>query len=168
MATRAQKIGRHAPMEGVPPLAEDMLENMALGPETRLVIQSEDEFFASVRRQLDQLDKGAAEPFRPTVSFESLATFLEVLTPKRAELVERVVAEGRFESMRALATILHRDESTVRKDVTALAAAGLLRVVKDVLPGHGKRSVVLPAVQSIAIEFGGRPADAGSSELISA
>src|SRR5690242_2960560 len=70
----------------------------------------------------------AGEPPQETVEhlvFQDLATLLQVLTPRRLELLRELHGAGP-ESVRALARRLKRDYKNVHTDVQALERVGLL------------------------------------------
>lgn len=115
--------------------------------------QSEDGFFNSVRKNINDRKMGwRIEPIT-TVSFESLSALLAVVTPQRARLVEALKEKGHFESITTLADALQRDRGTVSKDVKALSNAGFVRIEVRTLPGHGKRSEIFPAANKIRLEL---------------
>ena len=66
----------------------------------------------------------AAEPVEHLV-FQDLATLLQVLTPRRLELLRELHGTGP-ETVRALARRLKRDYKNVHTDVQALERVGLL------------------------------------------
>jgi predicted transcriptional regulator len=60
------------------------------------------------------------------LNFESLATLVSVLTPKRLELLQALRTYGPL-SIRALSKRLERDYKNVHVDTTALEAVGLIQ-----------------------------------------
>lgn len=97
--------------------------------------------------------EGRSTAPRATVSFESVAALLTVLTPKRYALYEVVKGHGGFDSIEALAAELHRDRATVSRDLKALADAGLLLMREAVSPGHGRRTEIAPVADKLMLEL---------------
>jgi predicted transcriptional regulator len=115
--------------------------------------QSEDDFFDSVRKNINGRKIGQRTAPITTVSFESLSALLAVVTPQRARLVETLKEKGHFESIATLADALQRDRGTVSKDVKVLSNAGFVRVEVRSFPGHGKRSEIFPAARKVRLEL---------------
>ena len=135
------------------PVAELGIFTNELPPPKTVKIQTEDAFFAEAERDLKDLRSGRRRRPVATVSFESVAAFLAVLTPKRNALIEAVRERGRFDSIETLAGALHRGRATVSRDVRALVAAGLLRVEKVILPGYGRRTGISPVARRLTVEL---------------
>ena len=135
------------------PVAEREIFTDELPPPKTAKIQTEDVFFAEAANQMKNLRTGRRKQPVASVSFESVAAFLAVLTPKRNVLIEAVKERGRFDSIEILAAALHRGRATVSRDVKALAEAGLLRVEKVILPEHGRRTEISPAASSMTVEL---------------
>jgi len=55
-------------------------------------------------------------------------------------------------SITALAQRLHRDRSSVKRDVDILVAAGLLDIEEAPLPGHGRQKYVSAAADRICLQ----------------
>ena len=108
---------------------------------------------ADIAKSLKDLRTGRRKAPVATVSFASVPALLAVLTPKRYVLIEAVKAHGSFDSIEALASVLHRDRGTVSRDLKALAEAGLLRVQEAVHAGHGRRSEISPVAQRLTVEL---------------
>lgn len=75
-----------------------------------------------------------------TITFENPLDMLEVLTAERVRLFQAVRKQPR--SITALAVGLGRDPRAVRRDVTKLEQAGVIRTREDVNPGHGRVKIV--------------------------
>ena len=74
------------------------------------------------------------------LSFEDPADFLEDITPARLRLLREISTEP--VALSALALILARDPSAVRRDVALLESQSLVTTSKVSNSGHGKRTVV--------------------------
>lgn len=59
------------------------------------------------------------------ISFQSVATLMETLTPKRWEIIQAMTGEGPM-SIRAVARLVNRDVKAVHGDVQALLLTGVL------------------------------------------
>ena len=92
----------------------------------RVMVESEKQFLAQVRRGVHARRTGKRKKPVTTVSFESVLALLNVLTPRRCALIEAVKAMGGFDSIEQLALAVARDRAAVRRDIQALSAAGLL------------------------------------------
>jgi len=69
--------------------------------------------------------KGEQAPGEVHLNFEDLSMLLEIVTPRRMELLKKLREEGPM-SIRALAKVLARDYKNVHTDARTLEAAGLL------------------------------------------
>ena len=105
-----------------------------------VTLGDENAFFARGRAIAALADAGKPIPSEWTISFGDPADLLKVLTPARLELISALKAGP--SSITAISNLLHRDRSSVSKDVEQLQVCGLLQVVQKVLPGHGKQKEV--------------------------
>jgi len=99
-----------------------------------------EDFFRHGRDIARKADAGQRLQPEKIISFDDPADLLSLLTTARLD-VYRAVKE-RAESITGVAARLHRDRSAVKRDVDALARAGLLEVEDKVLPGHGRMKEV--------------------------
>lgn len=111
---------------------------------------TEEDFFARGRDVAQRADHSEVLPEYKTLSFEDPEDVLQLLTPARLALF-RAVKEGPG-SITSLAMRLHRDRSAVKRDVDALAKAGLLEVESQVSPGHGRLKFVHTTAQRFQLE----------------
>lgn len=109
-----------------------------------------EEFFDGVREIAKQIDRGEVPKPEFTLTFEDPADMFAVMTPARLELFR--AAKSDPSSITAIAHRLHRDRSTVKKDVDILVAAGLLNIEDVPLPGHGRRKCVRAAAERIQLQ----------------
>ncbi len=108
------------------------------------------EFFTHVRETAKQLDRGEVPKPEFTLTFEDPGDMFAVMSPARLELFR--AAKSYPSSITAIAQRLHRDRSTVKKDVDILVAAGLLNVEEVPLPGHGRQKFVRAAADRIQLQ----------------
>ena len=101
------------------------------------------------RLRAERLSCGERIKSARSINFERLEDLLQVLTAERLRLME-VVRTGTF-SMTELALQLKRDPKSVRRDVSTLANYGLIRIRKQVNPGHGVRTIVVPVSRKIEL-----------------
>ena len=82
------------------------------------------------------------EPMEPEmrINFENPLDFLACITPERVRLCE--VAREQPRSVTDLALKLGRDRKSVYRDVKVLSEAGMIRLRKQVNPGHGQVQMV--------------------------
>jgi len=92
----------------------------------RVEIRGEDESAQEFVKAWQRAEAGepAEEPLE-RLYFQDLGTLLQVLTPRRLELLKELHDAGP-ESVRALAKMLKRDYKNVHRDVQALEQVGLL------------------------------------------
>jgi len=109
-----------------------------------------EEFFAGVRETAKQLDRGEVPKPEFTLTFEDPGDMFAVMSPARLELFR--AAKSDPSSITAIAHRLHRDRSTVKKDVDILVAAGLLNIEEVPLPGHGRQKFVRAVADRIQLQ----------------
>jgi predicted transcriptional regulator len=105
-----------------------------------VTLGDEDAFFARGKTIAALADAGKPIPNEWIISFGDPADLLKMLTPARLELIGALKSGP--SSITAISDRLHRDRSSVSKDVEQLQVCGLLKVVQKVLPGHGKQKEV--------------------------
>lgn len=109
-----------------------------------------EEFLAGVRETAKQLDRGEVPKPEFTLTFEDPGDMFAVMSPARLELFR--AAKSDPSSITAIAQRLHRDRSTVKKDVDILVAAGLLNIEEVPLPGHGRQKFVRAVADRIQLQ----------------
>ncbi len=116
-------------------------------------IQSEAEFFKEAAEDVEDFRTGTRTDSVVSIAFESIGVFLEVLTPKRSELLDAVRRHGTFDSIESLSGTLSRNRAAVSRDLRALSDAGLLRVVEAVHAGHGRRSEISLVAKKLVVSL---------------
>ena len=106
----------------------------------RIGVEPIDGFFSRMKDNARELDRGKAVKPGFHLSFEDPADFLEVITPARVRLLREISTEP--VTLSALALVLARDPSAVRRDVALLESQSLVTTSKVSNSGHGKRTVV--------------------------
>lgn len=119
----------------------------------RVRLQSEEAVLQRVRAVVRARARGEETPVQTVVSFTSIQALLEVLSPRRAQLLDSVKAQGAYESIEALARALGRPRSAVSRDVRRLADVGLLQLSDQPLPGHGRRCAVRVPPRRVRFEL---------------
>ncbi|MEI6827628.1 MAG: HTH domain-containing protein [Desulfuromonadales bacterium] len=109
-----------------------------------------EDYFACVRDIAKQIDRGEVPKPDFTLTFEDPGDMFAVLSPARLELFR--AAKSDPSSITAIAHRLHRDRSTVKKDVDILVAAGLLNIEEVPLPGHGRQKFVRVSADRIQLQ----------------
>lgn len=109
-----------------------------------------EDFLAQVRETAKQLDRGEIPKPEFTLTFEDPGDMFAVMSPARLELFR--AAKSDPSSITAIALRLHRDRSTVKKDVDILVAAGLLNIEEVPLPGHGRQKFVRAVADRIQLQ----------------
>lgn len=109
-----------------------------------------EEFFKRGRKIAAKIDRGETPEPEFTLTFEDPGDMFAVMTTARLELFRAAKADP--SSITAIAQRLHRDRSTVKKDVDILVAAGLLLVEELPLPGHGRQKFVRAVADTIQLQ----------------
>lgn len=109
-----------------------------------------EEYFACGRVIAQKIDRSEALEPEFTLTFEDPSDMFAVMTPARLELFR--AAKANPSSITAIAHRLHRDRSTVKKDVDLLVAAGLLDIEEVPLPGHGRQKFVRATADTIQLQ----------------
>ena len=99
-------------------------------------------FFRRAREHARRLDRGESVAPEITVTFESVADMLRVLSAERVRLLH--AARRRATPISDLASGLDRDTRAVSRDVDLLESFGLLRTRYESNPGHGRHRIVEP------------------------
>ena len=108
-----------------------------------------EEYFARVREIAKQINSGEVPKPEFTLTFEDPGDMFAVMTPARLELFRAAKTDP--SSITAIAHRLHRDRSTVKRDVDILVAAGLLNIEEAPLPGHGRQKFVRATADTIQL-----------------
>ena len=109
-----------------------------------------EDYFARVRDITSQIDRGEVPKPEFTLTFEDPGDMFAVMSPARLEIFR--AAKSDPSSITAIAHRLHRDRSTVKKDVDILVAAGLLNIEDVPLPGHGRQKFVRASADRIQLQ----------------
>ena len=109
-----------------------------------------EDYFARGREIAQKIDRGETLVPEFTLTFEDPGDMFAVMSPARLELFR--AAKSDPSSITAIAQRLHRDRSTVKKDVDILVAAGLLDIEEVPLPGHGRQKYVRATADRIQLQ----------------
>lgn len=107
-------------------------------------------FFKRNREIARKIDNSEGLEPEYTLTFEDPGDMFAVMSPARLELFRTVKKEAA--SITALAQRLHRDRSSVKKDIDILAASGLLDVADILLPGHGRQKLISAVADRIYLQ----------------
>ncbi|NTV15091.1 MAG: HTH domain-containing protein [Desulfobulbaceae bacterium] len=108
-----------------------------------------EEYFEHAREIAKEIDRGEVPTPQFILTFEDPGDKFAVMTPARLELFRAAKTDS--SSITAIAQRLHRDRSTVKKDVDILVAAGLLNIEEVPLPGHGRQKFVRATADRIQL-----------------
>ena len=113
---------------------------------SKVVIRTDDleGFFARAKDAARRADQAQKFEEKVTLSFEDPQRMFTVLSETRRRLMSEVMREPK--TIKELTTRLHRNRSSVTKDVGMLEKLGLIVSSRQPNPGHGFQKVV----QSIA------------------
>jgi len=109
-----------------------------------------EDYFARGREIAQKIDRGETLVPEFTLTFEDPGDMFAVMSPARLDLFRAAKADPA--SITAIAHRLHRDRSTVKKDVDILVAAGLLDIEEVPLPGHGRQKYVRATADRIQLQ----------------
>ena len=113
---------------------------------TKVVVRTDDVdgFFLRAKDGARRADQGQAFEGKVTLSFEDPQRMFTVLSEARRRLMSEVMHEPK--TIKELTNRLHRNRSSITKDVGMLEKMGLIVSSRQSNPGHGFQKVV----QSIA------------------
>jgi len=120
---------------------------------TKLVIRTDDAagFFDRARNAARRADRGENFEEKITLSFEEPQRMFTVLSEARRRLMLEVMQEPK--TIGELSLCLHRNRSSVTKDVNLLEKVGLLVSQRQTNPGHGIQKIVrsvAPKIEMVA------------------
>lgn len=120
---------------------------------TKIVIRTDDVagFFSRAKDAARRADEGEAFDGTVTLAFEDPQRMFTVLSEARRRLMIEVMHESK--SINELSHRLHRNRSSVTKDVGLLEKMGLIVSQRRVNPGHGVEKVVrsiAPKIEMVA------------------
>ena len=120
---------------------------------TKIVIRTDDvtSFFSRAKDAARRADQGGVFEGKLTLSFEDPQKMFTVLSESRRRLMLEVMHEPR--TINELSHRLHRNRSSITKDVGLLEKIGLLVSLRQVNPGHGIQKVVrsvAPKIEMVA------------------
>ena len=112
---------------------------MGAAPST-IKLSDEKAFFARGKRLAQRADQGQKISAGLTISFEDATDLLRLLTGSRLDVLR--AAKALPGSISDIAQRLQRDRSAVKRDLDALAQAGLVQFESKTLAGHGQMKEV--------------------------
>lgn len=120
---------------------------------TRIVIRTDDvsSFFDRAKDAARRADRGGAFDGKVTLSFEDPQKMFSVLSETRRRLMVEVMREPR--TISELSLRLHRNRSSITKDVGLLERLGLIVSQRQANPGHGIQKLVrsvAPKIEMVA------------------
>lgn len=121
---------------------------------SKIVIRTDDVtgFFSRAKDAARKADRGEAFEEKLTISFEDPQQMFSVLSEARRSLMLQIMHEPR--TINELSELLHRNRSSITKDVGLLEKLGLLVSQRQANPaGHGIQKVVrsvAPRIEMVA------------------
>lgn len=104
-------------------------------------------FFDRAKRAAKRADQGGVFDGTVTLSFEDPQKMFSVLSQSRRRLMEEIMHEPK--TINELVGKLHRDRSSVTKDIGLLEQVGLIISQRQANPGHGVQKIVKPVATKI-------------------
>lgn len=120
---------------------------------TKVIIRTDDVdgFFARAKDAARRADRGQSFDNKITLAFEDPQRMFTVLSQERRRLMLEVMHEPR--TINELTQRLHRNRSSITKDIGLLEKVGLLVTQRLSNPGHGIQKVVrsiAPKIEMVA------------------
>lgn len=109
-------------------------------------------FFARAKRAARHVDKGQPLDDTVTLAFEDPQTMFTVLSDARRKIMSEVMHESK--TISELSANLHRNRSSVTKDLGLLERKGLIISRRESNPGHGTQKfvrAVAPRIEVMAV-----------------
>lgn len=116
----------------------------------KLITANEENFFKRGKKLAKLADTGKSLQQELVISFEDPTILLKLLTAARFDLFQAIKQHP--DSITGIAERLHRDRSAVKRDIDQLAAAGILMIEEQILPGHGRFKQVRVAAKKFKLE----------------
>jgi predicted transcriptional regulator len=104
-------------------------------------------FFDRAKHAAKRADQGESFDGTVTLSFEDPQKMFTVLSQSRRRLMQEIMLEP--QTINELAGRLHRDRSSITKDVGLLERMGLIISQLQSNPGHGVQKLVKPVASKI-------------------
>jgi len=116
---------------------------------TKVVIRTDDAagFFSRAKDAARRADRGGAFEGKVTLSFEDPQKMFTVLSDERRRLMLEVMHEPK--TINELSQRLHRNRSSITKDVGLLEKMGLIVSQRRSNPGHGIEKIVQSVARKI-------------------
>lgn len=114
-------------------------------------VGSSDEFFSRIKQVCKKLDKNEIVQTAHIITFEDPIDLTKFLTPKKIEIIN-VVKRNPQTTVTRLSEILHRDRSSVQKDIVSMANVGILKVNDVINPGHGIKKLISLAYEKLTLQ----------------
>lgn len=120
---------------------------------TKVIVRTDDVdgFFSRAKSAARKADRGGSFEGCVTFSFDDPQRMFAVLSDARRSLMLEVMKEPK--TIGQLSSTLHRNRSSISKDVGMLEKLGLLVSKRTVNPGHGIQKVVAaiaPKIEMVA------------------
>ena len=118
---------------------------------SKVLVQTSDTaaFFDRARTAAQKADRGDFFEEKLTLSFEDPQRMFAVLSEQRRRLMLEVMREPK--TINELSKSLHRNRSSITKDVGVLERAGLVKSSKQSNPGHGVQTLVCALAAKIEV-----------------
>ena len=118
---------------------------------SKVLVQTSDAvgFFDRARAVAQKADRGDFFEEKLTLSFEDPQRMFAVLSEQRRRLMLEVMREPK--TINELSKSLHRNRSSIAKDVGLLERAGLVTSHKQPNPGHGVQRLVCAVAAKIEV-----------------
>ena len=116
-----------------------------------IIKESTEDFFKKGRKIARLADAQKPIPESYVLSFDDPQVFSTLISPAKLRLIASIREEPG--SISVIAKKLHRDASSVSKDISLLEGFGLVAVKDKTNPGHGKIKEVSATSKKILFSF---------------
>lgn len=115
----------------------------------KLMVGTEEEFFAHGRKIAKIADAGGPIPKKMVLRFEDPADLMRLVTEARLNLFREIKQHPG--SITKISMAVGRDRSAVKRDIDILARAGLVTVATEKQPGHGTMKKISVSATKITL-----------------
>lgn len=112
---------------------------------------SMDDFFASAKSTAREIDSGQPVTRKNTIWVEA-EDLMKLLKPERTALLQLLRKENRIVFSK-LMQALQRSPTSLNNDLKLLSRYGLIRIQREVNPGHGYHKVIEAGFGKEKLEF---------------
>jgi predicted transcriptional regulator len=111
---------------------------------------SADKFMMHVKRIMRSADQGKTIETSHTFAFENPQEMLHFLTNKKLALIDSI--RNNPDSITNIAKLIKRNRASVYRDIHDLEEVGIVKILYEVNPGHGRHKIVQLTASKLKLE----------------